>query len=138
MKHLSCYHIPCTFQHIQEKDVTYQLAGKHGSYRKPYIASHKSQCNGDNFTDSRKEGEKCHKCSFPLQEVHHFVYLFFLYLEIFLYPAYFAQTSHIVTGHSAYRVAECGGYQAGGRGQVEFDECHQYQFGTERHDAAGQ
>ena len=78
------------------------------------------------------------KCSFPLQEVHHFVYLFFLYLEIFLYPAYFAQTSHIVTGHSAYRVAECGGYQAGGRGQAEFDECHQYQFGTERHDAAGQ
>ena len=47
-------------------------------------------------------------------------------------------TSHIVTGHSAYRVAECGGYQAGGRGQDEFDECHQYQFGTERHDAAGQ
>ena len=83
---------------------------------------------------SWQEGEKCHQCSLSLQELHHFVYFLFLYFEVFLNPAYFAQTSHIVTGHSACGVAERGSQYTGGRVQTEFHQCYQHQFGTERYD----
>jgi len=127
----SCNDVPCAFQYIQKQNVTYQFADKHGGGGKPYITSHKSQCDGDHLSDGRQESEECHQCSFPLQEFHHLVYFLLLYFEVFLNPAYFAQTPHIVAGHSACRIAEGGSQYTGSGWQSEFYQCYQHQFGTE-------